>query len=355
VYPYTHIIPARKAALDTAMIESSGLVFTDGKLWTHNDGGNPAVICSIDTATGAILQTVHVDNFSNADWEDIAADSGYIYIADVGNNNGDRQDLKILKIAKADIGAASVVHVTAQAINLSYADQTSFSANPLNNYDCEAIVAAGDSLYLFTKNRGDNHTRVYRVSKTPGSYTLSPHTSYNVAGLITGAAYNAQTKEIALIGYTLLRTGSFLLLLNDYAGDAFFSGNKRKVDISNGTTWQTEAVAWMPGNRLCISSEGDATDVAALYHMSRVLPSPAAVAYNAAYPARVLYPNPVRDVLYVSSASASDYRILDEGGCVMRAGKMDKGKTSIAITSLSPGIYTLISGADNRALRFVKQ
>src|SRR4051812_7217146 len=233
-YPYTHVNPAKVTSLDTMLMESSGLVFTDGRLWTHNDSGNPADICSIDTATGAVLQTVHIDNFPNTDWEDITGDSSYIYIADCGNNNGDRHDLKILRIAKADIGTAAVIHVNAQVINLSYADQTSFTSNPFNNYDCEAIIAVHDSLYLFTKDRGDNQTRVYRVTKMPGTYTLSPYASYNVGGLITGATCNVQTGEIVLVGYSIIKSNSFLLLLNDYKGDLFFSGNKRRVDISNG-------------------------------------------------------------------------------------------------------------------------
>ena len=32
--------------------ETSGVIYHNGKLWTHNDSGNAAVIFSIDTATG---------------------------------------------------------------------------------------------------------------------------------------------------------------------------------------------------------------------------------------------------------------------------------------------------------------
>ncbi len=162
-YPVTHHTPALKFQLPSAIPESSGVVWSNGKLWTHNDSGNPATFFSVDTTTGAVLQKVYVDNYSNTDWEDITADSLYIYLGDCGNNNGNRTDLKILKIAKSDIGSAAIVHLNAQAISFSYTDQTSFASNALNNFDCEAVMSMGDYLYLFTKDRGDAKTRVYQL------------------------------------------------------------------------------------------------------------------------------------------------------------------------------------------------
>jgi hypothetical protein len=92
-----------KHTLPAILKESSGLCYTNGKLWTFGDSGNPNEIFSIDSSTGAILQTVVVDNFPNTDWEDITADSSYIYMGDFGNNDGDRRHLKIMRISKQDI------------------------------------------------------------------------------------------------------------------------------------------------------------------------------------------------------------------------------------------------------------
>ena len=41
-----------------------------------------------------------VNKEENVDWEDITQDETHIYIADFGNNNGNRTDLKIYKILK---------------------------------------------------------------------------------------------------------------------------------------------------------------------------------------------------------------------------------------------------------------
>jgi len=194
VYPVTHYSPVLRAALNPIITESSGLIWTDRKLWTHNDSGNPPEIYNVDTTDGHTIQTVVIDNYPNVDWESISADSGYIYVGDAGNNHGSRTDLKILKIAKSDITAGSVVHVNAQAISFSYTDQTSFVPSSTNNFDCEALISIRDSLYIFTKDRGDMQTRVYKLPKIPGTYAVSPYTSYNVNGLITDASYDSVIK-----------------------------------------------------------------------------------------------------------------------------------------------------------------
>jgi hypothetical protein len=255
LYPITRIPTTFRAAMSSAIPESSGLVYTNGKLWTHNDSGNPSTFFSIDTANGNTLQTVTVDNFPNTDWEDITADSNYIYLSDCGNNNGDRTDLKILKIAKSDIGSSASVHLNAQAISVAYSDQTVFTNSSTHNYDCESVISIGNTLYLFTKDRGDLQTRVYRVPKTPGTYTISPYTSYNVNGLICGADYDPIKKEVALVGYFKGHLNSFMWILNDFQNDSFFSGNKRRIEIGDGSEWQTEGICYRGTGKLFISCE----------------------------------------------------------------------------------------------------
>ena len=84
-----------KHELPAEVIETSGLLFLNGKLITHNDSGDDSNLYEIDTITGNITRTVSVSNATNIDWEDIAQDDTYIYIGDFGNNNGTRtiQDL----------------------------------------------------------------------------------------------------------------------------------------------------------------------------------------------------------------------------------------------------------------------
>src|SRR5664279_1470860 len=93
--------------LPAVLHESSGVCYTDGNCWTFGDSGNLNGIYKIDTTTGAVKQIVIVQNFSNTDWEDITADSSYIYVGDFGNNDGNRRDLKVIRIKKADLNSSS--------------------------------------------------------------------------------------------------------------------------------------------------------------------------------------------------------------------------------------------------------
>ena len=167
----TRARPHRLARLDAAVPETSALCFTDGALWTLNDSGNPPVLFRLDPASGRVTQRVRIRNFPNVDWEELAADARYFYIADVGNNAGTRRDLRVLRVAKAAIGAADTCSVRAEEIAFHYPEQTDFSALPYHhNFDCEALFAAPDSLHLFTKNWLDGRTRHYTLPTQPGQY-----------------------------------------------------------------------------------------------------------------------------------------------------------------------------------------
>ena len=255
-----------KAYLPSQISESSGLVYTDGKLWTHNDKGGLPAIYSIDTLTGAVKQTVFIDNFPNVDWEDITADKDHIYIGDFGNNYGIRRDLKVLILNKSLISDAPLIHINAAVIYFSYADQKKFIKNNKNNFDCESMISINDHLYLFSKNRGDGRCRVYSLSKTPGTYTIDPYSEFNSNGRICGASYNSSSHQLALIGYMPSTTNSFLWLMSGFKDEDFFSGVKKRIEIGkNRGNWKTEGIAYQCTNRLFISCENTENEKAGLY------------------------------------------------------------------------------------------
>lgn len=321
-----------KGSIVANVTESSGLVFTDGVIWTHNDSGNPSNIFKIDTANGNVLQTVAITNFPNIDWEDITADSNFIYVGDFGNNNGTRTDLKVLKISKSQLTSTlSSITATAQAINFSYTDQTSFSSNSSNNYDCESVISMGNFLYLFTKDRGDLQTRVYKLSKTPGTYTTSPYTNFNVNGKITGADYNKQTNEVALIGYMASNKNSFLWFLNDFTGDLFFSGNKRRIEIGNSTNdWQTEGVTYAANNELFLSCETSYTP-ATLYNTYKSNTNSVGIKETQNQTSSLkIFPNPTTGIFEVESDDIiKEIEISTLEGKILLSKKIEQNHTTI--------------------------
>jgi len=260
-----------KHTLPALLNESSGLCYTEGDLWSFGDSGNPNSIYKIDTTSGAILQTVTIANYPNIDWEAITADSLYIYVGDTGNNNGNRKDLKVLRIKKTDMAShSSPLSVNAEAINYSYSDQVDFSSNSNTNFDCEAIVAFRNNLYAFTKNRGDLETRCYRLPKNPGTYTVSPISSFNTNGKITDAAYDPITKELALLGYMNQKLDSFIWFFNGFPDDNFFSGISSRLMFGNRSAdWQTEGLDYLSTGRLMMTCETSASHVASLYFFQK--------------------------------------------------------------------------------------
>jgi hypothetical protein len=255
-YPVTNAVPTTKATLAAAVAESSGLLYTGGNLWTHNDSGNPAVLFRVDSTSGQVLQQVSISNFANTDWEDLAADAQSVYIGDFGNNYGSRQDLRVLRVAKSDLGPAATT-ATAQAINFSYPDQTDFTPR-LNqhNFDCEAFFFANDSLHLFTKNWVDLKTRYYTIPAAPGTYVAHLKATFNVNGLVTAAALNPTGKVAGLLGYSAQNGSTFLWLLSGFQGTDFLKANKRRLELPNAVyIGQAEGLCFVGRARVFLSNE----------------------------------------------------------------------------------------------------
>jgi len=217
--------------LNQQIEETSGLIFFDGKLVTINDSGNPPFLYEIDTINGEILRTVTIENATNIDWESLAQDSLYIYIGDIGNNSGDRTDLKIYRINKSDY----IINdsVMADTISFTYNNQTDFTSNYRDTeFDAEALTVYNDSLIIFMKDWVNNSTRTYVLPKMPGNYTAFERNAYNCNGLITGSDYNNTTNEFFLCGYTQY-LAPFIVNLSDFTSNNVFSGTNTRINITD--------------------------------------------------------------------------------------------------------------------------
>ncbi|MFQ5448055.1 MAG: hypothetical protein ACE5DO_08215 [Desulfobacterales bacterium] len=253
LYATTNYIPTQLAILDPSLEESSGLAFFNNMLWTHEDGGNLERVYEIDSLTGTILQQVTILLSGNIDWEDMAEDDESLYIGDFGNNDGNRTDLRIIKIDKANLLAGTAVP---HYISFTYSDQTDFTpAHNANNYDCEAFFFWNDSLHLFSKNWVDFKTRHYVLPATPGTHLAQLRDSLDVQGQITGAAITSDGRAV-LLGYNVSTGAVFLWLLFDFPGTRFFDGNKRKISLGSALTLsQPEGIVFRNGGHGYISSE----------------------------------------------------------------------------------------------------
>lgn len=213
--------------------------------WTLNDSGDRAQLYALN-AQGKLIKTVKVQGASNKDWESLAQDDQYLYIADCGNNSGKRKQLTIYKVAiKALSEAPDKGSVPSSKISYSYGDYPANYPGRKHNFDCEALTVVGDQLWLFSKNRGDEKTKLYKLDKHLPRQSILPVAEYDVDGLITGADYDAENQSIILLGYeaNLLFGRSFIWLLPLQGTEPEVNWQKaQRINLSPYAQW--EAVLW---------------------------------------------------------------------------------------------------------------
>lgn len=183
--------------LDNSLYETSGLIYYQNHLYTVNDSGNPSHLYKLST-DGQLINQITLPTITNTDWESLTISNEHFYIADIGNNNGTRQDLKIYQTAINNL--INNQWDDWSEIPISYELQSSFLSAPRNTpYDSEAITIAGDNSYLFTKDWAEQSTTVYRIHlDNPTPLTDGIHIP--VKGLVTGATVTPQN-YIMLCGY----------------------------------------------------------------------------------------------------------------------------------------------------------
>lgn len=329
--------------------ETSGLLFYNNKLFTFNDSGGQAELYEINSSNGSIVRTITINNATNVDWEDITQDATHIYIGDIGNNNGNRTDLKIYKISKSDFDDADNI-ATAETISYSYANQTTFNSLPNNNnWDAEGLISFGDKLLIFTKNWVNNMVNVYSIPKISGSYSAQFVSTYNTNGLITGVDISFNEDVIYLTGYSSSQAPFMYTIHNISASNLdIFSGNVSPkitniVPLGN----QVEAISLFEitstKHRLYISNEKytftsgpiSITFPAKLWFIELNADTFLSLDTIDSNNHFVLYPNPCETAIN-SSVIIDEVTIYDNFGKIIF---QDKNVNSISLENLVAGVY----------------
>ncbi|WP_189359870.1 T9SS type A sorting domain-containing protein [Algibacter mikhailovii] len=332
--------------LPTSVSESSGVIYFNNKLITHNDSGGKNELYEVDLASGLITRTITVANATNVDWEDLAQDDTSIYIGDIGNNiSGNRTDLKIYKINKTDFLTADTV--MAKTIAFSYLDQIDFEPSPPNTtaWDAEALVSFdSNALILFNKNWVNGITKGYIVSKTPGTYALSPlPTALNSTGLITGATYNPISAKLFLVGYSngalpnVLQP--FVWTCENFTTQDVFSGTNTLTSLADTFSFeQTEAIAYKDESNYFITSE--AFTISVLSDYAKLISfstndKALSIASEQDIKQFEVFPNPIDNFLHIKGSEISSVQIYDTKKVLLFQGST----FLIDMSQLSAGIY----------------
>lgn len=360
LYDEVIISPANSFPLEDILSGTSGLIFWNDNLWTHNDSSDTNLY-QLDPTDGSIINSFSLAPQINHDWEEIAQDEDYIYVGDFGNNvSGNRTDLKIIRVSKSSIIEE---HPEMEEINFTYEDQTDFTPKSVNHtdYDCEAFVITDDAIFLFTKAWLSKETRLYKLPKFPGIYQAELQGNYNVNGLITGSTYQKGNDVIVLSGYNNLMQ-PFVLLLYDFEGEDFFGGNKRKINIDL-LFHQVEAITTSDGLNFYITNES--FDFAEIFQQLHILDL---TAYLDQYlhhklvdvsPQVKFYPNPTFSTLELigdENIFPLSYVIINMSGKTVKEGILDNANTSIDVSKLSAGTYILHLGKEMKSsYKFIKK
>ena len=227
--------------------ETSALELINGDFLTLNDSGDDPLLYVFDK-NGKILSKNLISGAQNRDWESLASDEEYIYIGDIGNNKGNRKDLKIYLI---DFNFKLV-----DSINFNYKNQSKFKKKKKNKFDAEALVAIDDSLMIFSKNRKNLTTEVYTLPKTLGFYSVEPKYSFDVDGLITGGDYDSKLDLLALVGYSYSIKKQYLFLFKKFSHNKTKHSIFKKYDIPV-TNAQIEAIKILDEKNYWLTSENE--------------------------------------------------------------------------------------------------
>lgn len=251
--------------LPSKLNEISGITTNDGAtIWAVEDNGNKNQIYAVNLEANLIKQ-FKIENAKNHDWEDLARDpEGNIYIGDFGNNNNERENLRILKVPNPDKVSGGKIQV--EKIKFHYPEQKKFPPKKSKlRFDCEAFFYHNNFLYLITKDRARPYlgkAHIYRVPAEKGDYSaklIGEFISCTDTQFcsITGADISPDGKKVALLG------SGFIWLFTDFDSEDFTQGKLQTIDVLHRT--QQESICFKDNNTILIADEQSKTKGRNLY------------------------------------------------------------------------------------------
>lgn len=263
--------PGPLRLLSDEVAETSGLVcLDDGKFLTLNDSGNPPTLFQLD-AMGRIQNRTDT-TATNQDWEALALHQGELWIADIGNNSGQRTELQLYH---APLTAVQTNQLSVDALTVQYPQAALTKAMPYqHDLDAEALVSTGEQLLLFSKNWLGMQSQVYVVDTKARTSVLKPAGSTTaLPGLITDAVYSAEHQVFVVTGYQNFRLNPLPFMLSgDFSPflavlDAKFR-LVTSVPVESGG--QLEAVCLDKAHNIWLSQEKSTHRPAALWRWGRL-------------------------------------------------------------------------------------
>jgi WD40 repeat protein len=236
--------------------EVSGITYfpESNLVYTVEDSGNANKMYALNSE-GKLEKVITISNATNSDWEDITKDKkGNIYIGDFGNNDNERKDLCIYKVAKNELDKENAV--AAYKIFFSYPEQTEFPPKKKEMfYDVEGFFEYQNYFYLFTKNRSkgfDGTAFIYKILNASGTQKATKIGEFKTCDkynhcAITSATISPDGKKVVLLSHDKI------VVFQDFKGDLFHKGTQTEIKLNHFS--QKEAIVFQDNNTLLIADE----------------------------------------------------------------------------------------------------
>lgn len=233
--------------------ETSGLLFYQGLVWTHNDSGNKPVLYGFNPGNAKVKSRLKLKGVRNNDWEDIALTPYGVVVGDFGDNRGVRNTRELLRFEfPKKYKYCNAVVPTRTRFSIT-GDMFQDPSGNMHNRDIEAMTWAGNRLLLFTKNRKDHLTYILALDSFPADTVLSPIGVLQAGGLVTGADYHEESDMLVLVGYARFR--SFVYILPDFLKSGMESDRGKRIILQGLDGSQVEGITWIGPDSVLISTE----------------------------------------------------------------------------------------------------
>jgi hypothetical protein len=225
------------------LTECSGVVASrqyPGTFWVHNDGGGQKrqVLYAI-SRTGQDKGEFRLADVFLTDWEDIAIDDQkHIYIADIGNNEGRRDEIAVHQLDEPDpVTGGGTVRIT-KSWRLQYSG---------TRFDAESFFVWQDHGYIVSKVFKDERAEIYRfpLAGTKQPVALESVARTKIESPVAGADLSADGKRLALVA----KSGAFIIQVD---GD-LARANKQKGFQTKFRHDRVEGCAFVPEGLLAIA------------------------------------------------------------------------------------------------------